>query len=169
MATDSSRRAFIKTCSAVCAGCAFFLHPHRMVFGGEEAEKTEKLLDPDAYTYCGYQCSEDCKLYKATIQNDPELKKQVYQEWEMEKNQGIEFDPDKIFCYGCKADDKPMSLILQKCTVRHCAKGRNVDVCFQCKDLKTCDMELWSKYPDFKKHVISMQEKYIAQTGNALK
>ncbi|NQT26055.1 DUF3795 domain-containing protein [candidate division KSB1 bacterium] len=169
MKADSNRREFLKTCSAFCAGCAFFLHPRRITAGDDEEVKPEKAPNPDEHTHCGYQCSEECKLFKATVNNDMTLKKEAYQEWKMKERYGIEFDPEQVFCYGCKADDKPMSITLQKCTVRHCAKGKGLEACFQCKDLKTCDMELWKRFSDFKKNVIGMQEKYMTLGENELK
>jgi anaerobic selenocysteine-containing dehydrogenase len=169
MKADSNRRQFIKTCSAFCAGCAFFLHSNRIAAADDAGSKPEIAPDPNEHTYCGYQCSDECKLYKATITNDEALKKEAYAEWQMKERYGMEFDPEQVFCYKCKADDKPMSRILQKCTVRHCARGKELSACFQCKDLKTCDKELWQRFPDFKKHVTGLQEKYVTLGENELK
>jgi hypothetical protein len=72
-----------------------------------------------------------------------------------------EFDPDKIFCFGCKITDKPVGIRLQKCDVRNCAIDKKLDSCIECKELSACEKDLWKKFPDFKKAVIKMQSDYL--------
>ena len=72
-----------------------------------------------------------------------------------------EFDPDKIYCFGCKTKKKPVGIRLQKCDVRNCAIDKNLESCIECKDLKTCEKDLWKKFPDFKNAIIQMQVRYL--------
>ncbi len=128
----------------------------------EEKKKEDTLLDLSQYTYCGYQCSPECPLFKATKENDTEAKKKVYEEWKMKERHGFDFDPEKVVCWGCKVEDDKIGLILKKCTVRPCAIEKKMESCIQCPDLKACDKELWKNFPDFKKNVEKMQEQYLS-------
>jgi hypothetical protein len=101
-------------------------------------------------------------LYKATIENNVELKKKAFEQFKMKEKLGIDFDPEKVFCWGCKVKDKPLSNTLNACTVRKCVIEKKYESCIQCNGLKTCEMELWKEYPKFKEKVIGMQEKYLA-------
>ena len=146
MKPSIDRRDFLKSCSQFSGGCALFLLCQKGI-AQEAAEETEqkdkKIPNPKELTYCGFKCNMECNLYKATKENDTELKKKVYKEWKWKEQHDIEFDPDKVFCYGCKEEEKPKNLILQKCTVRPCAMGKKLDSCIQCSGLKDCDKELW--------------------------
>jgi hypothetical protein len=123
------------------------------------------IPDPKKLNYCGYTCPSDCKMKKATLANDISLKKEAYNDWRIEKKYGIAFDPDKIFCYGCKTSDHPLGLVVEKCTVRNCAIGKGYECCIQCDQLPGCDKEIWKTFPDFHKTVIEMQKKYLGTAG----
>ena len=153
------RRKFV-TAGAV-AGCALLLSTRLSAMKGFEYLQNE-VPDPKKLNYCGYTCPTDCKFLQASIKNDPVLKKEAYEIWEMKDRFGVtEFDPDKIFCFGCKNTEKPVGIRLQKCDVRNCAIDKKLDSCIECKDLKTCVKDLWKKFPDFKKAVIKMQVTYF--------
>nr|WP_321357608.1 DUF3795 domain-containing protein [uncultured Draconibacterium sp.] len=156
MTKQSNRRQFIKNSSFT--GCAILLSGKLSAFSFPQDE----LPDPKKLVYCGYTCPDDCQFLEASVKNDTELKKKVYKDWKIEEQYGIAFDAEKIFCFGCKNTDKPKGIVLTNCTVRACAINKQFDSCIQCKQLKDCDKELWSKFPDFHKSVLSMQEKYFA-------
>ena len=120
-------------------------------------------IDPERLCYCGYQCPVDCHFLVASEQNDPELKKQVYEEWELKKRYGLEFDPQKIFCFKCKPGNKPEGPVLKNCTVRECAIGKGYQACIQCDQLATCNHELWERFPQFHESVVELQKKYKLQ------
>lgn len=122
----------------------------------------DEPIDPKALNYCGYKCPADCKFLKASLENNAELKKEAYEIWKIKEHYGVDFDPEKIFCFGCKTQDKPVGIVLQKCTVRSCAIEKSFDSCIECSGLETCEKELWSNFPDFKKMMIDMQKKYFA-------
>ena len=167
MESNFNRRHFLKSCTQIGSGCAVMLLCRNgwTQDSTQTEEKEPSVPNPSEMTYCGYKCSMACPLYKATIENDLELKKKAYTEFKWKEQYGIEFDPDIVFCHGCKAEDKPKNVILKKCTVRECTTGKKLESCIQCKDLKGCDKELWSRFPDFKTHVIGMQKTW-ADAGN---
>jgi hypothetical protein len=82
------------------------------------------IPDPKKLNYCGYTCPADSKMKKATLENDVALKKEAYKDWRIEEKYGIAFDPDKVFYYGCKTPDKPVGLVVEKCSVRNCAREK---------------------------------------------
>ena len=155
---NDSRREFLKQCaqmaSAGCVLCAFPLLA--------EEEKKDGLLDLSQYTYCGYQCSPECPLFKATKENDIEAKKKVYEEWKMKERHGFDFDPEKVVCWGCKVEENKIGYIVKQCPVRSCAVEKKLESCIQCPELKTCDQELWKNFPKFKENVMKMQEQYFS-------
>ncbi len=161
----TNRRDFLKQCTQLAsAGCVLCAFP---LLAEEDKKKEDTLLDLSQYTYCGYQCKPDCPLLKATLENDIEAKKKVYEEWKMKENNGIEFDPEIVSCWGCKVKEEKMSLIVKKCTIRPCAMEKKLESCIQCPDLKTCDQGLWKNFPDFKKNVEKMQEQYLSSQNTS--
>jgi hypothetical protein len=158
------RREFlIKGSQAGIACCAMLIGAQRLAYGGSMGLKADKSIDPKSLTYCGYICPADCKFLQASVKNDAELKKQVYQDWKIKEKYNIDFDAEKIFCFGCKNKEKPEGVLLTNCTVRQCAMAKGFECCLECKELTECDKALWSHYPDFKKQVIEMQKKYFAE------
>jgi hypothetical protein len=159
MENQFNRRKFV-TVGAV-AGCALFISGRLSAINRFNYLQNE-IPDPKKLNYCGYTCPKDCQFLEASVKNDTELKRKAYATWEMKERFGVmEFDPVKIFCFGCKTSNKPVGIRLQKCDVRNCAIGRNLDSCIECKDLKECEKDLWKKFPDFKNVVIKMQEVYL--------
>lgn len=59
----------------------------------------------------------------------------------------VDFDPARVFCYGCKPKDKPLSINVNACTVRKCAIEKGIDCCIECTGLTACEKELWKNYP----------------------
>ncbi len=151
----TNRRGFLSGCAKAGFGCCALMYaPH--IFAAVDDKP-----DPKKMNYCGYTCTPECPLYQATTENNSELKKKAYDAFKMKEKFGVEFDPDKIFCWGCKTD-KPLGMSVTSCTVRKCALEKKYDACIQCPDLVTCNKELWTSYPKFKEKVIEMQKKYNA-------
>jgi hypothetical protein len=158
MKTELKRRDFLSKClKAGAAGCAF-LYGNKLF-----AQETVKLKKSDLknLTYCGFTCNEQCTLYKATIENSMELKMKAFKEFKWKEKFNVDFDADKIFCYGCKPKDKPLSINVNVCTVRKCAIEKGHDVCIECTELTGCEKELWKNYPKFKQNIIEAQKKYL--------
>lgn len=158
MKTNLTRRHFLVQGSQAGVSCCL------LMCGGKLLALTvsqDAIPDLKELTYCGYKCSLECILYKGTKNNDEELKKKAYVEWGMKERYGVEFDAEQIFCYGCKNEEKPRSLVTKNCTVRDCAIEKGHECCIQCKELEDCDMELWMKFPQFREKVLEMQQEYL--------
>jgi len=157
MNKELSRRDFIAR--GTCAGCSLFM------IGGSvltAAGSVDNVPDPKEFTYCGYKCTLQCPMLKATKENDVELKKKTFVEWKLGERHGVEFDPEIIFCHGCKNNDMPKSLITENCSIVPCALEKRYDSCFQCKELTDCDKELWLKFPEHRNYVLDLQKNYFA-------
>jgi hypothetical protein len=125
-------------------------------------------IDPKKLMYCGYVCPEECTFLKGSVENDVKLKKEAYDQWKIKERFNVDFEPEKIFCYGCKNAAKPEGIVLEKCTVRQCVISKELDCCIQCLELVDCDKDLWTRFPDFKKHVIELQQKYLEEQQSNL-
>jgi hypothetical protein len=161
MKSEGNRREFMKDCAAMGGCCLAVLLgaktlSGRTVAGGGDAKETE-AVDPKSLAYCGLSCGTQCALYKATVENDVALKKKVYEAWGWKEKFKVEFDPEKVFCWGCKPADKPLKVGMDACDVRNCAIGKKLEACVQCGDLKTCDRELWKEWPAMKENALKLQ------------
>jgi hypothetical protein len=123
--------------------------------------KDDEPIDPKKLNYCGYKCPADCQFLKGSLENNTDLKKQAYELWKIKERFGVEFNTDTIFCFGCKTTDKPEGIVLKNCTVRTCAKEKGFNCCIECEELTICGKELWERFPDFKKYVLEMQQKFF--------
>ena len=160
MKSNLKRRDFI--IKGTCAGlsCCLFMRGVRPLKSYGLSGSSEQKPDPEKLTYCGYQCTDECQFLKATLENNIDLKKEVHKSWQIEERYGIKFSPEEIFCYGCKTEDKPEGVVIVNCTVRSCVISKGLKCCIECPDLATCSMELWERFPEFKKSVLEMQKKY---------
>jgi len=172
MESKQNRRHFLKYCAKFGGACCALLAFNWRLPAEESPEKKKdqekKPIDLKQLAYCGFPCVQTCELYKATQENDVKTKKAVYEKWEMKKKFGIEFDPDKIFCYTCKPGDKPLKVGMDKCVVRNCAMGNDFESCIQCKSLTACDKEFWKTWPALFEFSKKLQARYIAQPGATL-
>jgi hypothetical protein len=165
MNKKQTRREFVsKGCQFGLACGAFALCPKLIVQGNVPQEE---VPDPKKLDYCGYICPPDCPLYVATIENNNEKKKEAYIMWKMQERYGVPFDPEQIFCYGCKNPGKPEGIVLNRCTVRLCAIENGYDCCIECDNLSDCNRDLWNRYPEFHKEMIDTQTKYKAAKDKA--
>jgi hypothetical protein len=161
MTKQIKRREFlIKGSCAGIACCALLMNAKTLALGSWPKPADEEPVDPKVLNYCGYACPADCKFLVASQKNDPELKKEAYTIWKIKEKYNIDFDPETIFCFGCKNTEKPEGVVLKNCTVRTCARSKGLDCCIECGELKECTKELWSQFPDFRLAVIEMQKKY---------
>ncbi len=159
MRNNLKRRDFVTGCLKAGAAC--------MVLGSggnllEMNINQDEKPDPKTLEYCGYKCPADCPLKKATLANDSGLKKKAFEEFRFREKYKIDFDADKIFCYGCKVKDKPLGPAVSRCTVRQCARSKNLDCCIECDTLAKCEKELWKEFPKLREHVLDLQKRYRA-------
>ena len=164
MKANQKRRDFLKKVAATCAGGCLYstvvtANSSNFIFKWDKEEK----LNPKELNYCGYKCPENCQFLQGSLKNDEELKKEVYKLWKIEERLGVPFEADKIFCFGCKNEEKPEGIVLKNCTVRSCAIEKEKDCCIECDELVDCEKDLWDRFPDFKKQVIEMQKKFKEQ------
>jgi len=173
MESRQSRRHFLGSCAKIGGGCCALLAWNKLLPAGagpqEKKDQEKKPLDLKTLSYCGIPCLQACELYKATLENDVPMKKLVYEKWEWKKKFGVEFDPDKVFCYTCKPGDKPMKAGMDTCTVRQCAMANGMESCVQCQNLAACRDEFWKTWPQTLEFVKKLQARYRAQPGAALK
>jgi len=158
------RREFLTRCSmAGLTGCGLLICSKLSALDHFQRFAEGEKIDPKKLMYCGYTCPDDCQFLKASLENDTELKKEAYELWKIKERFDVDFGPEKIFCFGCKAVDKPEGVVQMTCTVRKCVIERGLDCCIECLELEECDKELWERFPDFKKHVIALQKQYFEQ------
>jgi hypothetical protein len=173
MKSRQSRRRFLEHCAKYGGACCALLAWNRPLpaEGGpqEKMDQEKKPIDLKELAYCGIPCVQVCELYKATRDNDVKTKKLVYEKWEWKKKFGIEFDPDKVFCYTCKPGDKPKKVGMDACTVRNCATANDMESCVQCEDLAACDKELWKSWPAMHADVRKLQARYRTRQGAVIK
>jgi hypothetical protein len=168
MLSPLPRREFLKRLSQLGVTCACGALVARL--GAEDAPAAapaaaRTLPSLKARAYCGLICGDWCELLKATNANDPAAKRAVYEKWKWREKFGVEFDPDRVFCHGCKAPGKPVNVAHARCTVLKCSVERRFDSCLQCRKLAECDKELWKNYPDFHKQMVALQQTYAATEG----
>ena len=159
----------MKNCAqAGGACCALFLFDkHLSATDGAEKSKTEKI-DFKKLSYCGIPCETQCELYKATLGNNAVLKKKVYDEWKWKEKFKIEFDPEKVFCWGCKPEDKPLKIGMDACDVRNCSIENGMESCIRCGNLAACEKTFWKNWPSFYEQVKKMQAQYLTEPGVSL-
>lgn len=157
------RRNFIQ--KSALSGCALLaianLNPLLAI---NNIALNDELIDAKKLNYCGYSCPADCQFLKATKANDPVLKKEAYEVWHLKERYNVDFDADKVFCWGCKVEEEKIGAVAGNCGVRKCAIEKEHDACIQCDDLKNCDKDLWQRFPDFHKAIIDMQVKFKNQS-----
>jgi hypothetical protein len=162
-----SRRSFLGQC-AKCGGACCALLALNRISGAQETAPAQKPIDVAALAYCGIPqayCEKICELFKATRENDATLKKAVYDKWQMGKRFGIQFEADKIFCYGCKPGDKPLKVGMAECEVRTCPISHGLESCVQCGGLASCGKGFWKEWPVAYAQIKQLQARYKAQPG----
>jgi hypothetical protein len=166
MTSPLPRREFLKLfCQfGIACGCMAERVAAEQTQAGAPAPK-KNLPELKTLAYCGLICDDRCKLFKATRTNDAVAKRKVYEEWKWKEKFGVNFDPDNVFCHGCKAPGKPENIPHSRCTVLKCSVGRKLESCVQCRKLAGCDKELWKNYPDFRTQMVKLRQDYVATEG----
>lgn len=86
--------------------------------------------------YCGLDC-ETCEARIATVNNDDALRKKVAALWS--KLNSAEITPEMINCTGCRLPGVKTMYCDSLCSIRQCAKAREMETCGSCPELKTCE------------------------------
>jgi hypothetical protein len=164
MASKIDRRNFLKkSTQAGMACCALMMGSKLFAANGMGNLLGNEKIDPKKLNFCGYTCPADCKFYIATIENSDAKKKEVYESWKIKERFGVDFNSETIVCWQCKNNEKPLGVVIQKCTVRACAIKKGYEACIECDKLITCEKDLWKQFPDFYKSIIEIQVKYKEQ------
>lgn len=165
MDSKLKRRDFlIRGGQAGLAGCALLMCGNAFA-SGNTFFNAEEDPDPSKLNYCGYTCPEKCEYLMATLNDDEAMKKECFEQWGITERYGVEYDSKISFCYGCKADGKPEGVVVTQCTVRSCVIEKEMDCCIECKELRTCDKDLWTRFPEFYEGVKKLQLKYFEAQG----
>jgi hypothetical protein len=159
------RRDFLKLCGQFGVACACGCVAAQLRAADAAPAVPKALPDLKTRAHCGLICGDWCQLWKATQTNDLAAKQKVYTEWKWKEKFGVEFNPDQVFCHGCKAPGKPQNLAHGRCTVLQCNLDRGLESCLQCRTLAACDKELWKNYPDFRQQMIKLQQEYQVTPG----
>jgi hypothetical protein len=89
MESQKGRRRFLKDCAKMGGTCCALLACHRLL-PAEEGRQSPKPIDLAPLSYCGIPCVKVCPLYKATQENDVQMKKTLYERQEMKKKFGLD-------------------------------------------------------------------------------
>ena len=136
MKKTMNRRNFLKNSATTGAACCLMLGGANS-FASTMFQDGEKP-DPKKLNYCGYTCPKDCKWLIGSNNNDVALKQEGYKAWKVKERFDLEFDPDNMFCFGCKNEDQPEGFLLKRCTARSCAIEKGYDCCIECDELTSC-------------------------------
>lgn len=80
--------------------------------------------------FCGFDCGK-CPIYRATADNDAELKQALIKKYSTPERQLTEAD---IHCLGCKAEKRYLHAYCDQCAIRVCAKRRDISYnCGECE------------------------------------
>jgi len=110
---------------------------------GEAGATKERPLEELAY--CGADCQQ-CELYKATRENDLEVKARFANNWK--KAFGVTIAAEDVACDGCRSDTGRLGYHCSSvCDVRKCGLSRKVTSCAVCEDFPSCDKKLWENWP----------------------
>jgi len=160
MKKKQTRREFLTKGCQLGFACGAFAFCPKLIMHDNLLQ--DEVPDPKKLNYCGYVCPPDCPMYAATIEDDNEKKKKAFELFKIEERYGVAFDPEQIFCYGCKTEGKPAGIIVNLCTVRLCAIENGYDCCIECANLQDCNMDLWQRYPEFHREMIETQKRFKA-------
>jgi Protein of unknown function (DUF3795) len=173
MESKQSRRRFLGDSAKMGGACCLLMGWNRNLSAGERLEITgsqeTKPIDLKIFSYSGIPCLQACALSRATLKNDVKLKKLVYEKWQWKKKFGIEYDPEKVFCYTCKPGDKPLKVGMAACEVRNCGMANGVESCIQCGNLASCEKKYWKTWPEQHAAVKTLQARYKTQPGAVIK
>jgi hypothetical protein len=105
---------------------------------------------------CGLVCT-DCDAYKATQNNDDQLRGEVALKWTKEYNH--EFQAAEINCDGCTGTGKLVGYCTI-CPIRKCAGEKEVKNCGWCDEYPCKGLdELFKARPDAKKTLDAVRQK----------
>lgn len=115
---------------------------------------------------CGIDCS-TCEAYKATIENNDELRRQVAKKW-CEMNHTDQITPESINCTGCRQEGAKYFFCSHMCQIRKCAQSKGFETCGECSEIDHCEKvkPLYEFDPSIKEH-FSTKRDGVASSNQA--
>ena len=99
----------------------------------------------EALAYCSFDCETECDIYKATRENDLEVKKSIAKRWN--EKYATTIKPEDVACDGCRSHTGRLGYHCGHiCGVRKCALSRGVSSCAVCADFPACEQKLWKDW-----------------------
>lgn len=86
--------------------------------------------------YCGLDC-EKCEAYKATVNNDNDLRKKVADKWSKLNN--VTITPEMINCLGCRKNGVKTPYCESLCPIRQCSMKKEYETCGDCDSFLSCE------------------------------
>ena len=105
---------------------------------------------------CGLICT-DCDAYKATLNNDDALRRQVAAKWTQDYNHP--FKADEINCDGCLPDTVKSIGHLNICAVRKCGMSKGVKNCGWCDEYGCSTIEEFLKMVPANRAVLDAEQR----------
>jgi hypothetical protein len=90
------------------------------------------IINSDHNSYCGIDC-DICPVYVATINNDNNLRKRIYDNWKLKKHN---IKISEINCMGCYSDK--IFGACNRCDIRKCCLEKSIKNCKAC-ETTPCD------------------------------
>ena len=85
--------------------------------------------------FCGLDC-EQCDARRATVNDDRALREATAALWSQLNHTVIL--PDQIDCLGCRAEGVKTIFCESLCSIRQCARKKDVETCCSCPEKKKC-------------------------------
>ncbi len=92
----------------------------------------------ETIAYCGICCS-DCPVYLASQAGNAGMKDKVMDTWSKQYN--MQLSIGDINCSGCKAKSGRLFFHCERCKIRDCARGKNINYCSDCISYPCSDLE----------------------------
>ena len=99
--------------------------------------------------YCGLNCAL-CEVYLATASDDATLRLQIASMWS--RHEEHDFQPDQLYCTGCKSAEVQTAYCREHCRIRVCARQRGVASCRCCSDYPCALFAHGIKYLPYLQH-----------------
>ena len=135
-------------CLPRCLQTAIAGEPSTNAPAGEKPKALEDLA------YCGYDCQQECELYKATQTNDLEVKQATAKRWadKYGVKYGVTLKPEEVACDGCRSKTGRLDYHCgHLCEVRKCGLSRKIKSCAVCADFPSCEKQLWTDWPEMRR------------------
>ena len=102
---------------------------------GKTEKEGSRMFMKKMIAYCGLDC-EKCEAYLATVNDDQALRVKTAELWSKLNHASI--TPEQINCLGCRAEGVKTIFCESLCSIRQCARKKDVETCCSCPEKKKC-------------------------------